>query len=364
MPETNIASTTYSDLTNAMVSYSVDHQITDGATGDQETRWQMTKWPQYLGYYKTIPELQTAIDAKAIWTMGGGFEADEETTLLLSSMTGNGKDNFNSILENCIRTYTIGGDCFVEVIRDENDMLINLKPLDPSTIAVVQNRSGRVVRYEQTDKHRKNKKHFKPTEILHLSRKRLADEMHGISIIDSVEWIIKARNEAMNDWKTVLHRNVSPLQIHYVDSDDVDKVAAYKAKADLARAGGENLYVPKGTVEVEVVQSQLNQAASPLAWIEQLNNYFFQAVNVPQIVIGNSKEFTDASGKIVYLAFEQSVKAEQLYVEEELLSQLNIEIKLTFPASLQNDVITSRDKEAGMQASTPNDVLAEMEGRK
>lgn len=109
MPETNIASTTYSDLTNAMVSYSVDHQITDGATGDQETRWQMTKWPQYLGYYKTIPELQTAIDAKAIWTMGGGFEADEETTLLLSSMTGNGKDNFNSILENCIRTYTIGG---------------------------------------------------------------------------------------------------------------------------------------------------------------------------------------------------------------------------------------------------------------
>jgi hypothetical protein len=206
---------------------------------------------------------------------------------------------------------------------------------------------------------------FKPEQIFHLSRKRIADEIHGMSVIPGVQWIINARNEAMTDWKKVLHRNVSPLQIHYLDTDDQTKIDAYKAKADRARADGENMYVPKGTVEVTVVQSQLNQATSPLQWINQLNDYFFQAVNVPQIIIGNAKEFTDASAKIVYLAFEQSVKAEQLYIEEQVLGQLNIEIHLTFPASLQQDTISGTPmdgKNGPVQAAQPNDTTAELEG--
>jgi hypothetical protein len=97
-----------------------------------------------------------------------------------------------------------------------------------------------------------------------------------------------------------------------------------------------------------------------------LNDYFFQAVNVPQIIIGNAKEFTDASAKIVYLAFEQSVKAEQLYLEEQVLGQLNLQISLTFPASMQQDAIsgTPLDGKNGQpQAAAPNDTTAELEGR-
>ena len=97
--------------------------------------------------------------------------------------------------------------------------------------------------------------------------------------------------------------------------------------------------------------------------IDKLNDYFFQAVNVPQIIIGNAKEFTDASGKIVYLAYEQSVKGEQLYIEEQVLSQLNLYIELTFPATLQNEMISSREKEGDMTAAQPNDMTAEMEGQ-
>lgn len=375
MPDVDIGSTSVADLTNALDDFSVDTQVTDGATGDKEFRWQMTEWPEYLGYYKEIPELQTAVDAKANWTMGAGFTAEEPTEILLSAITGNGKDTFNTILTNDIRVYTIAGDSYCEVIRDDDDFLVNLKPLDPSTIVIVQDKKGRVKRYEQVEK-RKTVRKFRPEQIFHLSRKRIADEVHGVSVIPSVKWIILARNEAMNDWKTVLHRNVSPLQIHHLDTDDTSKVAAYKAKADLARAGGENLYIPKGSVEVEVIQSQLNTAASPLAWINQLNDYFFQAVNVPQIIIGNAKEFTDASAKIVYLAFEQSVKAEQLYIEEQVLMQLGLEIKLTFPASLQQDTISGQpnpedqqtlaptdDGKGPLTAATPNDTTAELEGQ-
>ena len=109
-----------------------------------------------------------------------------------------------------------------------------------------------------------------------------------------------------------------------------------------------------------------------MAWIAQLNDYFFQAVNVPQIIIGNAKEFTDASGKIVYLSYEQSVKAEQLYIEEQVLLQLNLKIQLTFPASLQSEAISDQpspvdmklEEEAQETAAQPNDVKTELEGKK
>ena len=370
MADTDIAQAVASDLTNIITDYEVKPASLDGAKDQKETTWQMTEWSKYLGYYKKIPELQTAVDAKANWTIGAGFTADEPTTMILSNINGNGKDSFNSIINNAIRVYTISGDSFSEIIRDNDDVLINLKPLDPSTIIIVQNSQGRIIRYEQTNTQKNPNKKFQPDKIFHLSRKRLGDEMHGISVVPSVEWIILARNEAMSDWKTVLHRNVYPLWIFHLDTDDTAKIAAFKTKNDNARSNGENMYIPKGAVVPELVTTAANASLNPLAWINQLNDYFFQAVNVPQIIIGNAKEFTDASGKIVYLSYEQSVKGEQLYVEEQVLGQLNLEIQLTFPASLQNEAISDSpaemelEEEPQEQAMQPNDTTAEIEGKK
>ena len=362
MPDVDIGSAVATDLTNSMVSYSVGSQDTDGVPANGELVYQMKDWSKNLGYYKSIPELQTAVDAKALWTMGAGFEADDATVLLLDTIKGHGKDSFNSILSNMIRVYTVAGDSFAEVIRDDGGYLVNLKPLDPSSIAIVYSSKGRIIRYEQTAKAKPNKV-FQPDEILHLSRKRIADEVHGISVIPSVEMIINMRNEAMTDWKRVLHRNISPLIIWHLDTDDTTKIAAFKTKTDAATALGENMYIPKGTVEPEVISTAQNAVLNPLAWINQLNDYFFQAVMVPQIIIGQGKEFTDASGKIVYLAYEQSVKAEQLYLEEQILNQLNLEVKFNFPASLQNELISSNDKSPVSGAAEPNDTTVEMEGR-
>lgn len=363
MPETDMNQMDNSNLTNNIVDYSVDSQTTDGQADQKETTWQMTDWEQNLGYYKEIPELQTAVDAKANWTIGAGFTADEFTTMLLNNVKGHGKDSFNTILSNAIRVYTLGGDSFAEIIRVDN-VISNIKPLDPSSIVVVINRQGRIIRYEQTTKNKTPNKRYKPEQILHLSRKRIADEIHGISVVPSVEWIIKARNEAMSDWKRVLHRNVEPLWIFHLDTDDTTAINKMKTKYDAARKSGENMFIPKGAVVPEQVTVAQNANMNPLAWINQLNDYFFQAVNVPQIIIGNAKEFTDASGKIVYLSYEQSVKVEQLYIEEQILNQLNLQIQLTFPASLQGDVISDDSKAPELQAAQPNDVTAELEGKK
>jgi len=356
MPDTKINSADYGNLTNTGTNYSVAAVNTDGAGDQKETEWTNTLWSSYLGYYKTIPELQAAIDAKATWTVGRGFKANPLTELKLMSIKGNGKDTFNSILENAIRTYHIGGDAFLEIIRDEDGELMNLKPLDPSTIKIVANQEGRIIRYEQMSKIMgKSSIKFKPYEIMHLSRKRVADEIHGVSLISAVENIILMRNEAMADMKQLMHRHVKPRIVFKLDTDDTTQIANFKAKADLATEKGENLFIPKGAVEHELLSVPTNATLNPLPWITQLNNYFFQATGVPQIVVGGSQEFTEATSKIAYLSFEQVIEGEQLYIQEQTLAQLNLEIELEFPASLENDVLTGQGKSEKMQAATPED---------
>jgi len=371
----DIASAKASDLTNAMTDFSVSPETTDGSEGQQETRWTNQKWTDYFGYYKKIPELKAAIDTMATWTVGKGFTADEDTTILLDPITGWGKDTFNTILENMLRTMEIGGDAFAEIILDKEDNLINLKPLDPSSIVIITNPKGIITRYEQTSKAKTPNKTFKPEQIFHLARNRVADEIHGQSVIEAVEEIILMRNEAMADYRIVMHRHVKPLVKFILDTDDTAKIDTFKTKADSAIATGENLYLPKDSVGHEIIAIPPNATLNPLAWIESLNDYFYEAVGTPKVIIGNSKNFTEASAKIVYLTFQQRVEGKQLYIEEEVLGQLNLEIQLTFPASLENEALSDKPKEqeeqvnepeiqTGEQAVEPNDQVVEQEGRK
>ena len=366
----DISKTDYSDLATQVKDYSVAPAITDAASAQKETGWINSKWNQYLGYYKTIPELTATIDCKATWTVGKGFTADEATTEILKQIRGFGKDTFNTIIENMIRTYYIGGDAFAEIIKDEKT-LVNLKPLDPSKVKIVVNSAGIIIGYEQVSKTKTQK--FVPEEIFHLARNRTADEIHGQSIIHQVENIILMRNEAMSDWKRVLHRNVDPLFIFHLDTDDTTKIAAVKKKFDEARGKGENLYVPKGAVVPELVSTATQASLNPLPWIERLNDYFYEAVGVPSIIVGGGKTLTEASSKIAYLAFQQTIEEEQLFIEEQVLDQLGLVIELTFPASLEREMLSDKPKE-GEEVENPeiqeenmvepNDMVAEMEGRK
>ena len=357
MPETNIDSASIGDMQNTETDYSVDPMTIDSAQDSKETTYINGDWSQQLGYYKQIPELQSAIDAKATWTVGKGFKSNEITEIALSQMRGWGNDTFNTILENCVRVYHIGGDSFAEIIRDTKGQLVNIKPLDPGNMQIVANRQGKIIRYEQIDKRNRKAKPitFQPEDIFHLSRNRVADEIHGTGVVNAVENIILMRNEAMMDYKKLMHRNIYPVRIFHLDTDDTTEIAAFKAKQDAASTQGENIYIPKGAVETELSAVPSNATLNPLPWIQQLNQYFFQATGVPQIIVGGAQEITEASAKIAYLAFEQTVNEEQLYIEEQVLSQLNLEINLEFPNSLQNELLSDTSKSETMQASTPED---------
>ena len=78
----DIGNTLASDLTNAMTPFSVDPKKTDGPTDIDDQGWMNTDWENWLGYYDGIPEAGIVIDAKATWTVGKGFTADPETTVI------------------------------------------------------------------------------------------------------------------------------------------------------------------------------------------------------------------------------------------------------------------------------------------
>ena len=376
MAELDIGETITTDMTGQMVDYSVDAATTDAAGEGKETRYTNSNWSKQLGYFRTIPELRTAITTKATWIMGQGIKTDPQTELLLDTIRGIGKDSFKRILWNGIVVREIGGDSFAEIIRDDDGFFITLKPLDPGVMVTIVNAEGIITGYEQISKVKgKPNKPFKKEEIFHLMRERIADEIHGSSVIDVVENIILMRNEAMDDWKTVMHRFVVPRWIIKADTDNTTKLAKLKTQFDKANKDSENLIIPMGSVELEQMSISANATLNPLAWIEVLNDYFYEAVGVPKVIIGNSKNFTDASSKIVYLGFEGRARAEQLNIVEEVLSQLNLVIKLPIPITLEGGALSNRPAEDELEANAPEleqteeaaqgkDLTAELKGGK
>src|SRR3990167_4362638 len=119
MADTNISKAAISDMSNIVKDYSVGAKTTDAATGQEETEWINAKAPQYLGYYKTIPELKKAVDALATYSLGKGWTTDDYTNIILGHMTGWGEDTFNSIAWNLFVQKKIYGDAFAQIIRSD-----------------------------------------------------------------------------------------------------------------------------------------------------------------------------------------------------------------------------------------------------
>ncbi len=350
-----------SDLTNTITDFSVDSQSTDGASDQKETTWIDTNFNQSLGYYKDekTPEITSVIDAKAFWTIGKGFKADEITTLLLDTIKGNGFDTFNTIIENMVRTSELGGNAYCEIINDDEGNLINLKPLDPSVMKHVANSKGIITEFKQMSKiYPETERTFKPEEIFYLPRNRIADEIHGTGIAQKLKLIIDMKNEAMADNRIAMHRNIIPRWKFKLKTDDPNEIAAYKAKQDKATGLGENIYEPFDASESELISVPPNATLSPLSWIEYLDNLFYEVGGVPKFIVGGLGGMTEAAVKIGYLAFQQTIEAKQLFIEEQVLSQLNLVINLEFPASLENELLSDKKKDSESGAVQPNDTIA------
>ncbi len=352
----NINSAVASDLTNAVKDFSVASQSSDAEDG----AWTNKNWPVYLGYYKDekTPTITAIIDTHARWVVGKGYKADEPTTMLLDSIKGNGFDTFNGILEDADRVMQMGGNFYAEKIFDDDDVLLNIKPLDPGVMEHVTNDAGLITGFKIHSK-RKGKIITLPAEkIFYLSRNRIADENHGMGIIQKLKLILDMKNEVMADQRKAMHWNLIPRWKFKLKTDDPTEIATYKATQDAATGKGENIYEPFEVSESELVGVPPNATLNPMAWINYLDNLIYQIGSVPKIVVGGSSEFTEKASSIVYLAFQQNIEEHQLYIEEQVLAQLNLVVELEFPVSLENELLSDQKKDPDPTTVQPSETTA------
>ncbi|MFW6172683.1 MAG: phage portal protein [Elusimicrobiota bacterium] len=352
MGTNNLSNITTSDMSNQVDDYSV---AVGEDTGDHTTRYSVD-WTKWLGFYE-IPGLQTVIDKKAIWTVGKGVIANKKTKKTLKKIRGNGKETFNSIMYKAVITYTLAGDYFAEIIK-KNGQLHNLKTLNPGRVQIITDSKGFIKEYKYLDRNGKPETTWKPNEIFHLMWNPKGDNTHGTSTVEKLTTdnngdpgIIEMLNEAKQDLRIVFHRYVKPLLISSVDSDDEDEISEYKRKLDRAVNNGENLIIPKDTVDsIERVSIPQYSTLDPLPWIKKLEKEFIRAEGVPEVILGLGEETSEATSKMLYLAFQQLVEWNQLFLEEQIEAQLGLEVEFDFPASLLDNLQTDQRKDGKPRA--------------
>lgn len=349
----DLTSTTTTDLANSVDTYSVSPKSTDSASSP-ETRYNNPNFTKYYGYYMTIPELNSTINALATWVLGQGYVCDGRTKILLKLLRGWGEDTFLSILWNLLVTKKVNGDAFAEIITDgktilKGGTLINLKPLDPSKMTIVCNAKGRITGYEQRTTSGVIK--YKPEEIFHISNNRVADNIHGQSMIEPVEWTCNAWQEALADKRRILHR--STIRVMEVDEDDTTRLSTLKTQYANAINSGEVLLVPKGT---GALQDLTAPTSEHLEWIRYLENKFYQELGVPKVILGGTSENTEASSKVSVIVYEPIFTREITELEMDIVNQLGLEVKFNKQPSLMDNMQTDEAKNTGQVGFQPNDV--------
>ncbi|MDD5050992.1 MAG: hypothetical protein PHV93_04640, partial [Candidatus Pacebacteria bacterium] len=239
MSNLRLENATASNMTNNVTETAPTVLNTDGVTSQDETTWQNSDWSKQWGYFNSVPELKSAMLMKACWDCGKGYTADPRTTVILDHISGWGKDTFLDILFNMDLISRLSGDAYAEIIKDDNGLLLNLKPLDPGSMRIVVDKQGIIKRYEQTNKTTGGAIHkFAPEEIFHLSHNRLADQIHGISDIISMQKVIDAEFESFDNMKKIMHRQAKPMIMFKIGTDNQAKINAFITKMDAATNKG------------------------------------------------------------------------------------------------------------------------------
>lgn len=342
---------------SSLDDYEIDSKIMDSATGQDETEVTFPKFTQYWGYFNAVPELKNAILLKAVWVVGKGWKAGAIDEALLQRIRGWGKDTFDDIIFNMVIVSRINGDSFAEIIRDDNGVMVNLKPLCPTDMKIIVDRKGLIKRYEKTNKVTSQTIRFKPEDIFHLSHNRLGDQIHGISDIETIEPIILAEQSSFSDMNKIIRFQAKPFIVFKLKTDDETKIQLFANKIRSARNLGEDMFIPddENLLSYEVVQ--VNPSNILMAWRDDLRNKFYRTIGLPQIVPGGSGQSTESESKVIYVAFEQIVMHEQRYLEKQILQQLGIKIDFVHPTLMEEMLVRDEKKDAGNVFSVqPNEM--------
>ena len=347
MPTNDLSQITTTNMQGTVPDVAIASVTPDGEATVGEFVWDYPDAAQNNGYYK-IAQINSMYNALATWTTGLGWETDLNTKVIFENMTGAGQDSFEEIIWNLQVAKKVFGDSFAEIIRNDKGGLINLKPLYTGNMRSVWNDQGIIIRYEQRNKKGGNRK-LRTDQVLHLMNNRVANEVHGQTIVSVLKDIIDAKKEAFDDERTIRHREL--LGVLEVDTNDPVKIAKAVTTYQKAVKFKEMLVQIKGTSEIK---DNPMTHSDRIQWMTYLDNLFYQVGGVPKVIV-TSEGFTEAGGKVGFLTFEPIYTREQKDLESDLWNQIAKRVKFNRPPSLSGMMQESEDKNTGQTGIQPNE---------
>lgn len=336
--------------------YTVDSQTTDGVTEQEFNYYDNPDFNKWNGIYSKIAKIKMSINAYATWVLGLGWTTlDSRTEANLNRIKGWGEDTFLSLMWNMLVIKKVNGDSYAEIMRNDKGTLINIKVLDPSSVRIVVGKDGVIERYEQTSKTKKPNREIKVKNMLHFCNDRVADNIHGTSVIEAVEWNIEAQEEARRTHRKMIKRN-GVVRVIEIDTQDTAKRKAFKDEWKDAIDKGDVLILPKGVAEAKDWHGSLD-TQGVIMWLNYLDNEFYQMIGIPKIIIGGSGEI-EGDSKISYLTFEQIYLREVNELIADLWNQLAVRIEFNKPASLKQELASNEAANTSQVGFQPNDTTA------
>jgi hypothetical protein len=299
------------------------------------------KWNAFV---QKIPILKSILNANAdavtaSWQTYG--KNDKPMATMLDEFEGNGKESFKLIMNNALKIAKIGGDYYAEIVYDGDDNPINLVTLPPDNIRQVV-KKGRIKKYEEVD----GGSSWKPESIFHLAYNPIGCMTHGTSVIEPMNNLLIDLLQVWDDMAKIYHTYAKPFHLFKIDSDTttemqkiVDEVKKIKQVMD------SDLFVPKGTVDVERHGIPQFSILNPNDWHRVIVDQIIMGSRVPELALGTGSVNSEESARMQFMGFRQMVRWDQKFLEENLRRQLFVQafpegtpnIRFSFAAEAQED---------------------------
>lgn len=354
MATNSISSATTTDFTNNVPDFIVKSMALDIANSNGETYVYFDKAQENFGYYFNHPQISSQTNSLCTWAFGQGYTTEDyETEFLLTLIDGNGKETFDEIIWNHENVKLLNGDAFCDVIRSEEGTLINLMNISPERTKVVY-KGNRIIRYEIWDGKKWVTK--KPSEIFHTFNKKIGDQIHGTSLVQSNKKVNDALIEAFNDERVIKHRDKA-LGIVYYKTNNEGKIEYANRAIEKAVKNGEMVGLAEGTAKIEPYPSRSSEDRQN--WLQYVENLGYQTGGVPRS-IATSDGTSEVGGINGHLIFEPIYGKEQLDMENALWQQVAIKVKFNRPPSLAPKTEENMQKNTGQTSIQQGEVMPKM----
>ncbi|HEB47369.1 MAG TPA: hypothetical protein ENI22_02780 [Candidatus Pacearchaeota archaeon] len=364
--------TTSSGLDQSLKIHTTDPEDVDRAGVNQES-WQSTKWETYNSYYKNHLSANAVINKLAMWTILTGHNAEKKVKKITDKIVGWGKDTFDEVLDNQIRIKHINGDSYAEIItpigeelNSNGSNLINLKPLNPGSLKHVVNPQGMLESYLQVQNDG-SEKSLRLNQVFHLVLNRTADEIHGTGDIESLITFLDKIKQLDEDMTVMFHRFVVPLVIWRLNTDDPTAMATFKTQEKSAWNTGDNLIIPDTAVSFELLEAGkgVGKIINPMEWRNKWTEEVTKGGGVPALIMAIESGTTEASSKMVFLAWQVVIDKEQKSIIAQVKAQLGLEIQLPDPPKIDASLMEDEKKDGNPQKKIkPSETKATLPGAK